>query len=84
METKYREIHYNKGQKNGVNRLNLVQKATNLKKQSQKWEEMKCRVTVKTATDQWFLQYQRSSVQLVLKKMDRNTKLRATSKIGLF
>ena len=30
-KVKYREIHYNMGQKNGVNRLNLVQKATDFK-----------------------------------------------------
>ena len=41
-------IHGN--EKNGLNRLNTVQKATDLKK-NQKWEEMKCTVTVKTATD---------------------------------
>ena len=41
-----------KGNKtNGVNRLNSVQEATSLKK-NQKWEQMKCTVTVKTATDQ--------------------------------
>ena len=41
------EIHYHEGkQKNGVNRLNSVQKATNLKK------KIKSTVTVKTATDQ--------------------------------
>ena len=40
-----------------------------------------CTVTVKTATDQVIkgvMQYQHSSVQLVL-KMDRNAKLRTTS-----
>ena len=36
----------------GVNRLNSVQKATNFKKKYQKWEQMKCSVTVKTAKDQ--------------------------------
>ena len=36
----------------GVNRLNSVQKATNLKEKNQKWESMKCSVTVKTAADQ--------------------------------
>ena len=37
---KYREIHYNKGNKKmGVNRLNPVQKATYFKK-DQKWEKM--------------------------------------------
>ena len=34
-----REVHYHKENKtNGVNRLNSVQKATNLKKKNQKWE----------------------------------------------
>ena len=34
-----------------VNRLNSVEKATNLKKH-QKWEQMKWSVIIKTATDQ--------------------------------
>ena len=33
---------------NGANRLNSVQEATSLKKKNQKWEHMKCTVTVKT------------------------------------
>ena len=54
----------------GVNRLNPVQKATF--KKNQKWEKMKDVQII------GFVQYQHSSVQLVL-KMDRNAKLRATS-----
>ena len=54
----------------GVNRLNPVQKATYLKK-SKVGKNEECTVTVKTATDQsviiGFMQYQHSSVQLVLK-----------------
>ena len=42
---------------------------------------MKCTVTVKTATDHRFgaMSALISTVQLVLKEMDRNAKLRATS-----
>ena len=50
----------------GVNRLNPVQKATYFSKKSQKREKMKY-VTLETATDIGFVQYQHSSVQLVLK-----------------
>ena len=36
----------------GVNRMNLVQKATYLKKKSKVGKSEECTVTVKTATDQ--------------------------------
>ena len=50
---KYREIHYNIGQqKNGVNRLNPVQKATYFFKKSKVGKNEECTVTVNTATDQ--------------------------------
>ena len=49
----------------GVNRLNPVQKATYFLKKSKVGKNEECTVTVKTATG--FVQYEHSSVQLVLK-----------------
>ena len=63
-----------------VNRLNSVQKATNLKKKS----KVGTNEMFNNCLDSYrpviigFVQYQHSSVQLVVKKMDRYTIFRTT------
>ena len=47
------EIHYHKENKtNRIKQIEFSAESNQFEKKNQKWEQMKCSVTVKTATDQ--------------------------------